>query len=130
MILRPPRSTRPDTLFPYTTLFRSYLLFAGDRPGEEIVVSFRSHHGLQLLKPIMADRRGPPHGDHAARLHIQMRALEIGREEIGVDERHKGDNGRRRPQPRIAGIHQQIGTESRRDRVCQAWELTEGTRTL
>src|SRR3546814_8223688 len=25
MILRPPRSTRPDTLFPYTTLFRSPL---------------------------------------------------------------------------------------------------------
>src|SRR3546814_3303102 len=28
MIRRPPRSTRTDTLFPYTTLFRS----AGDRP--------------------------------------------------------------------------------------------------
>src|SRR3546814_3519004 len=26
MILRPPRSTRTDTLFPYTTLFRSDLL--------------------------------------------------------------------------------------------------------
>src|SRR3546814_13658927 len=26
MILRPPRSTRTDTLFPYTTLFRSKLL--------------------------------------------------------------------------------------------------------
>src|SRR3546814_6501068 len=25
MILRPPRSTRTDTLFPYTTLFRSWL---------------------------------------------------------------------------------------------------------
>src|SRR3546814_5726268 len=25
MIRRPPRSTRPDTLFPYTTLFRSIL---------------------------------------------------------------------------------------------------------
>src|SRR3546814_18385582 len=25
MVLRPPRSTRTDTLFPYTTLFRSYL---------------------------------------------------------------------------------------------------------
>ena len=24
MIRRPPRSTRTDTLFPYTTLFRSY----------------------------------------------------------------------------------------------------------
>src|SRR3546814_9396804 len=26
MIRRPPRSTRPDTLFPYTTLFRSAML--------------------------------------------------------------------------------------------------------
>src|SRR3546814_5282118 len=25
MILRPPRSTRTDTLFPYTTLFRSHI---------------------------------------------------------------------------------------------------------
>src|SRR3546814_20261794 len=32
MIRRPPRSTRADTLFPYTTLFRSDRLFApGDR---------------------------------------------------------------------------------------------------
>src|SRR3546814_2764844 len=31
MIRRPPRSTRTDTLFPYTTLFRSALLLA--RPG-------------------------------------------------------------------------------------------------
>src|SRR3546814_1608162 len=29
MIRRPPRSTRTDTLFPYTTLFRSDLLPAG-----------------------------------------------------------------------------------------------------
>src|SRR3546814_10583540 len=29
MILRPPRSTRTDTLFPYTTLFRSALLGVG-----------------------------------------------------------------------------------------------------
>src|SRR3546814_528905 len=33
MIRRPPRSTRTDTLFPYTTLFRSYCLLwsAGSR---------------------------------------------------------------------------------------------------
>src|SRR3546814_12953279 len=30
MIRRPPRSTRTDTLFPYTTLFRSYLVTAHD----------------------------------------------------------------------------------------------------
>src|SRR3546814_4025038 len=29
MIRRPPRSTRTDTLFPYTTLFRSFDLHAG-----------------------------------------------------------------------------------------------------
>src|SRR3546814_21031424 len=30
MIRRPPRSTRTDTLFPYTTLFRSVWLARGD----------------------------------------------------------------------------------------------------
>src|SRR3546814_17637599 len=36
MILRPPRSTRTDTLFPYTTLFRSQWVadFMGDTGGE------------------------------------------------------------------------------------------------
>src|SRR3546814_8370180 len=29
MIRRPPRSTRTDTLFPYTTLFRSVLKYGG-----------------------------------------------------------------------------------------------------
>src|SRR3546814_6890538 len=29
MIRRPPRSTRTDTLFPYTTLFRSWIIKAG-----------------------------------------------------------------------------------------------------
>src|SRR3546814_10974055 len=31
MIRRPPRSTRTDTLFPYTTLFRSHASFAKSR---------------------------------------------------------------------------------------------------
>src|SRR3546814_14518639 len=34
MIRRPPRSTRTDTLFPYTTLFRSYAGAAADRPRQ------------------------------------------------------------------------------------------------
>src|SRR3546814_5225973 len=34
MIRRPPRSTRTDTLFPYTTLFRSYRMGGRERhPG-------------------------------------------------------------------------------------------------
>src|SRR3546814_1575484 len=34
MIRRPPRSTRTDTLFPYTTLFRSHRHGGGGRVGE------------------------------------------------------------------------------------------------
>src|SRR3546814_5949060 len=35
MIRRPPKSTRTDTLFPYTTLFRSCRRRAGRRHGRE-----------------------------------------------------------------------------------------------
>src|SRR3546814_19920585 len=35
MIRRPPRSTRTDTLFPYTTLFRSVV---GDRGGSPLLL--------------------------------------------------------------------------------------------
>src|SRR3546814_12138279 len=39
MIRRPPRSTRTDTLFPYTTLFRSYidLLFQYVDWGDRVI---------------------------------------------------------------------------------------------
>src|SRR3546814_17996849 len=36
MIRRPPRSTRTDTLFPYTTLFRSLVRTRAVRPGRAI----------------------------------------------------------------------------------------------
>src|SRR3546814_9304650 len=41
MIRRPPRSTRTDTLFPYTTLFRS----AGGRPSGRRQKERRRHPG-------------------------------------------------------------------------------------
>src|SRR3546814_10534537 len=37
MIRRPPRSTRTDTLFPYTTLFRSARTRATERPDRDRV---------------------------------------------------------------------------------------------
>src|SRR3546814_6404388 len=48
MILRPPRSTRTDTLFPYTTLFRS----ADPRTG-------RARFDRQCLLDVPARRRDP-----------------------------------------------------------------------
>src|SRR3546814_20798772 len=39
MIRRPPRSTRTDTLFPYTTLFRSALFGFGRQCGADLGLS-------------------------------------------------------------------------------------------
>src|SRR3546814_8459431 len=49
MILRPPRSTRTDTLFPYTTLFRS-----GRRTGAHRLYR-RLRTGLAALRPCLHD---------------------------------------------------------------------------
>src|SRR3546814_15347862 len=43
MIRRPPRSTRTDTLFPYTTLFRSAVAMA---PAGDFVVSSSSYDAV------------------------------------------------------------------------------------
>src|SRR3546814_1151809 len=62
MIRRPPRSTRTDTLFPYTTLFRSphdvarrhveklraFVDEAGNQPGTGDAVDFRAFTGNPL----------------------------------------------------------------------------------
>src|SRR3546814_19597457 len=42
MIRRPPRSTRTDTLFPYTTLFRSL-------PGADLAVLFTHQEGYSTM---------------------------------------------------------------------------------
>src|SRR3546814_18319434 len=46
MIRRPPRSTRTDTLFPYTTLFRSWrrAVLAATRRAANAYAETRSHH--------------------------------------------------------------------------------------
>src|SRR3546814_1005701 len=49
MIRRPPRSTRTDTLFPYTTLFRSL-----GRPGCAGTVIFRKGYSMKLRVVIAA----------------------------------------------------------------------------
>src|SRR3546814_20779731 len=48
MVRRPPRSTRTDTLFPYTTLFRS----SSNAPGAKLmVVKAVLDRQAQLLEP-------------------------------------------------------------------------------
>src|SRR3546814_8887019 len=46
MIRRPPRSTRTDTLFPYTTLFRS--VSSNHGPTLEVVETYYSENGVPI----------------------------------------------------------------------------------
>src|SRR3546814_726005 len=48
MIRRPPRPTRTDTLFPYTTLFRSLKVFL-----QETIIPTGANRGLFLIAPII-----------------------------------------------------------------------------
>src|SRR3546814_6966267 len=49
MIRRPPRSTRTDTLFPYTTLFRSHVqIYPVDGSGNVIATSASALTSLRL----------------------------------------------------------------------------------
>src|SRR3546814_4219763 len=58
MIRRPPRSTRTDTLFPYTTLFRSR---AHDRPRHRLDAPRQPHAGHRARRsaPAATSHRRP-----------------------------------------------------------------------
>src|SRR3546814_7020515 len=89
MIRRPPRSTRTDTLFPYTTLFRSgVLLRLGFRTGVQ--------DGFQVLQLLLPDR-----------IDLAMPAEEHDLFAALAQQAHVlGDEGRLRDAGRLA--HQRI----------------------
>src|SRR3546814_14970183 len=51
MIRRPPRSTRTDTLFPYTTLLRSALIGTRNVMTERFYRQRLVAHGISLVPP-------------------------------------------------------------------------------
>src|SRR3546814_9541598 len=70
MIRRPPRSTRTDTLFPYTTLFRSAAASGG---GSTIRTSFASlRYGFGGRAAPSLDLRERETGRHPARLDDRL----------------------------------------------------------
>src|SRR3546814_711689 len=94
MIRRPPRSTRTDTLFPYTTLFRSSFL-ARIREHFECTIDLPMKIGMNRI--IFAFRDGRLPEDHAALLqtaadldHIHPMSLSLLAKEIqdGIKSLH------------------------------------------
>src|SRR3546814_2376793 len=74
MIRRPPRSTRTDTLFPYTTLFRSHLTHpvAGAGRAAAETASGRTSCGPEESGPALWPPRG---GQVQRRLRQAVRPL-------------------------------------------------------
>src|SRR3546814_7828772 len=85
MIRRPPRSTRTDTLFPYTTLFRSFLAVGR---GEKAVVArridavraledrlggFRPYRRVQNIRPRGRMQQTERSEEHTSELQSLMR---------------------------------------------------------
>src|SRR3546814_3476801 len=65
MILRPPRSTRTDTLFPYTTLFQSHC-----RDQRSCLLVWHMRNSVALF---MTKRPSPRSEEHTSELQSLMR---------------------------------------------------------
>src|SRR3546814_19913692 len=77
MIRRPPRSTRTDTLFPYTTLFRSAIMPCNWKVGQGFFNEFyhvqQSHP--QLLNYVEDYSKAGAYGRHGAMWYVSEGAL-------------------------------------------------------
>src|SRR3546814_11108343 len=109
MIRRPPRSTRTDTLFPYTTLFRSRQLLT---PGE-----------IMQLPPtdeIVMAAGTPPIRAKKARYYEDARFKEriLPPPELARPAEGRPDDWSRLPIPARPDLSA-IGRASCRERVCQ-----------
>src|SRR3546814_3621268 len=79
MIRRPPRSTRTDTLFPYTTLFRSVR-------GRATRLVLEYQPGTSKIKTAT---KSPLHGSHAA--GVRFLVGRSGRDESRRSEEHTSE---------------------------------------
>src|SRR3546814_10285414 len=93
MIRRPPRSTRTDTLFPYTTLFRSMAAFA--EVEQRVYRAALSHLVIEArqrdIVPLAAGA-----GLQIARHDEQRKPFNAGRRAFGTGEDEMDDRFRQR----------------------------------
>src|SRR3546814_15640373 len=97
MIRRPPRSTRTDTLFPYTTLFRSHVHEHGpvdlDRLGADQLDDLAVHADADIVRtegdllPVLVEDKRAIGADQAPVLvaqEVRSEARRVGKESVST----------------------------------------------
>src|SRR3546814_18163048 len=109
MIRRPPRSTRTDTLFPYTTLFRSAELLCQLKTLQPAGDVFLNHFGGRAILHDKQDQRDDPLGNCCIAVRQKVQEAIAGRRRLD-------------PDASCAAAHQggELGRASWRDRVRQS----------
>src|SRR3546814_13366166 len=131
MIRRPPRSTRTDTLFPYTTLFRSGRLrrFAGRifELVERAARCVQPRLGLAAQRDATVQRRRLLWGQALAVLDRLQIADTLSELRPGLASILFGSTGLARLVPRLRGgrrVTDELGIASGRERVCNYVSLS------
>src|SRR3546814_11600420 len=127
MIRRPPRSTRTDTLFPYTTLFRStakaaFAILADEQSGDQpsrpfalrVIDSRSMFSGTGVLVAEAAKLARDSGRPFAMRLRLETLSDAICTYMV------PGDLYYLRTRAQHKGERSEIGREAWRERVCQA----------
>src|SRR3546814_11919012 len=81
MIRRPPRSTRTDTLFPYTTLFRSGVGVAGPAAADEGTPA-RGRRTCGRVRVLGSGSAPPPRSGRTRARGARRHPHEIGRAHV------------------------------------------------
>src|SRR3546814_19093656 len=110
MIRRPPRSTRTDTLFPYTTLFRSDLPWSTRRraPSRPAPLPWERDRHRSIPSPPAGGPQARP--THPSRRHVR------GSLRVATGEGRRGCDCPPRGRERV---HPKIGRAPCRERGCQ-----------
>src|SRR3546814_3593890 len=119
---RPPRSTRTDTLFPYTTLFRSYVPRRPERSEPQQRPERRAQQRAPG-EPPSADRAGHRQRSGRERKKVGKETPDRGRRALHQQRRHEAAQQRQHRKERAVQQGQREGGERSEEHTSELQSL-------
>src|SRR3546814_16749272 len=119
MIRRPPRSTRTDTLFPYTTLFRSPAVAPRPAPKAPPPPRPSAQNSLMSRQELQAKLLREAEEARMTALEDARRREEAERQKANEEERRRAEEKRLEEEEAARKESGEIGRASGRERVCR-----------